>query len=109
MGFIKRENLKDIPYIQNNLNIIIRDITIKIGVPIEFHQSVNAITKYRGKDLLGFKKIQSRSQKLNKILNLLKCIYKLKKEKDAKYKDKKITKVVITKNYILHFLCTKSE
>lgn len=109
MSFIKRRNMEAIPFIENIISIEIRAMYLKIEVPIIIHQSLNTITRYRGNDSLGHKKIKSRKDKLNSFLMLLKYLYEKKKEKDEKYKDRKIIKIVVAKNNNVHFICEKSK
>lgn len=111
MSFIRRENLKTMPFIENILHNQIRDIINKIGVPIIIYQSLNTLTQYRGNDFLGYKKIKHRNHKLNIFLDLVKHLQLRKKVRDEKYKDqnKKIVKIIITKNNNILFVCEKIE
>ena len=109
MSFIKRVNLSKMRFTENIINRKIREMSSKIGVPIIINQSLRALTKYRGEDNLGYKRIKSRQDRLISFLLLLKHLYKVKKENDVKYKSKKTIKILITKNNNIHFLYAKLE
>ena len=109
MSFIKRGNLTAMPFIENIINTEIRHISVKIGVPIVIHQSLNTLTKYKGDDPLGYKKIKTKKDKLSMFLSLVKHLYKIKKDLDVKYKDKKLIKIIITKNNRIGFVYEKKK